>query len=679
MTIKARAYSPSAAHLYFSRLILLIGLILCSFLTDATGQDLIDGYRIDSLKKELERTNIGPRKRISTSLRLVSLYKNSHPDVEGLIESAVGLAEKNQLNFFMARSLRYRARYNMYVNAPRESIKKDIRRIDSLGGVTRNKLIPGWVSQLKANYFLLIEELDSAEVYIDELEQQLVNRNTNIDRSNFQVLKGMYHYSKKEYKLALESYEGAKGLTNNGKAYLFNNIARLYIEIEDGDEALIYTDKSLEQSTLSNSLIPRVESLILKGEAFLLKKDTVQAKPFFIEAENLRSESHVGKNYTGAHHLIEIYKKTDPFKIESIVEDLSSYEFTPHYALMWVEKGRYSISIRDYNNAYLECKHGLDIALKRKKHRYAYQACDCLEEIDNASDQVSSDTDYTQLKIDLQSRIDDEAKLKSLAVSLANYESKKLKELEDRNRENEEEIEKQISQKFIVAGALMFLLLMAGLMYGYSVKKRNRKIREQEASIEKARIEKEALLKEIHHRVKNNLQMVSSLMSLQSRSAESDSARNAINTSKERIRTMAILHQDIYNEDSNLGVKKYIKKLSDELMINHQHAGIDIRLNIEEIELTIDTLIPLGLIVNELISATIQNALPSDDKIIEISLKELPDRLSLILKDSGRTCYEGFDTFGKTLVRVLSTQLEGEVEDISGDDPRIEVSFYEYN
>ena len=166
--------------------------------------------------------------------------------------------------------------------------------------------------------------------------------------------------------------------------------------------------------------------------------------------------------------------------------------------------------------------------------------------------------------------------------------------------------------------SLIFTLLgFAGLVYAYLKSIKNQRlIAEQKHIIETSLVEKDSLLKEIHHRVKNNLQMVSSLLSLQTKNTRSKAAIEALEEGKSRVKAMALIHQKLYqNEDlSVIEMQGYIESLINSVQSVFKKGGhnINITIDAEGVELDIDRAIPFGLILNELVSNSFKYAFPDD-------------------------------------------------------------------
>jgi len=188
--------------------------------------------------------------------------------------------------------------------------------------------------------------------------------------------------------------------------------------------------------------------------------------------------------------------------------------------------------------------------------------------------------------------------------------------------------------------------------------------------IEASLREKEVLLKEIHHRVKNNLAIVSSLLQMQSRRTKDDQANEILRDSHNRIASIALVHETLYSSEdlANIDFAQYITKLTTHLWnsYNTKSQPIEIITQIENVGLDIEVAVPCGLIINELISNALKYAFP-DHRFGEIKIKfyqENEHNLILIIQDNGIGLTENFDsqklkTLGINLVRGLVQQLRG--------------------
>ncbi|GAB3541034.1 hypothetical protein GCM10027443_39780 [Pontibacter brevis] len=191
--------------------------------------------------------------------------------------------------------------------------------------------------------------------------------------------------------------------------------------------------------------------------------------------------------------------------------------------------------------------------------------------------------------------------------------------------------------------------------------------------LERKNREKEMLLQEIHHRVKNNLQIVISMLNLQARHVQDPQAVDVMQAIRSRVRSMSILHERLYQHSDldRIDLEEYFEEICESLYAAYGVSTKRIALSIEmpQIKVNIDSAITLGLIVNELVSNTLKYAFPDGRHgwlRIEL-IKHDEVQYTLIVRDNGRGMPEGFDpllspSFGLKLVTSLSRKLEGNIK-----------------
>lgn len=190
-----------------------------------------------------------------------------------------------------------------------------------------------------------------------------------------------------------------------------------------------------------------------------------------------------------------------------------------------------------------------------------------------------------------------------------------------------------------------------------------------EEQIKQSLREKEVLLAEIHHRVKNNLAVITGLLELQAYNTSSVGARNVLQESQMRINSIALIHEKLYqNEDlSSISFDVYLKELT-EVIVSSMETGdkkIELHIDAPPIHLTINQAIPCGLILNELITNAYKHAFPdTGEGNIYVELRQAEESLLLLVRDDGVGLPDDFDleepkSLGMTLISTLSRQLNG--------------------
>ena len=210
-------------------------------------------------------------------------------------------------------------------------------------------------------------------------------------------------------------------------------------------------------------------------------------------------------------------------------------------------------------------------------------------------------------------------------------------------------------------------------------------IKESEEKLKTSLREKEVLLKEIHHRVKNNMAIVSSLLQLQSQYVKDEDLKRIFSESRNRIAAMALVHEKLYQSKDfiEINLKEYIQTLIDNLFSSYNINKESIRLvtDIDNIHLDIDRLIPCGLILNELITNSLKHAFQErEGGEIRIAFKTDVDKVVFSVSDNGRGLPEGVDfgnpqTLGLKLISSLARQLRGDIKHNGREGLSVEIAF----
>ncbi|QEC52641.1 two-component sensor histidine kinase [Anseongella ginsenosidimutans] len=233
--------------------------------------------------------------------------------------------------------------------------------------------------------------------------------------------------------------------------------------------------------------------------------------------------------------------------------------------------------------------------------------------------------------------------------------------------------EEKTRRNMLILVGLFLLLCLSGFLYRQyrAIGRRNRLLTESNHKINKQSEQLQLLMKELHHRVKNNLQIVSSLLSLQSNHLEDKDAQQAVRIGQQRIEAMSLIHRSLYQRDTpnSVNMREYVKDLVESIIqsFGFDKNRFDLKLEVDTAEVDVDMALPLGLIINEWVTNAFKHAYKDVRRpLLWLSLKQ-DGGIQLEIRDNG----PGMDadswerpagSFGVKLVKVLSRQLKGVCE-----------------
>ena len=256
-------------------------------------------------------------------------------------------------------------------------------------------------------------------------------------------------------------------------------------------------------------------------------------------------------------------------------------------------------------------------------------------------------------------------------------EEKLTKEQQQIDLEKKElELSRGTMRMWLLFGIAAILATVAGflVMKNRDNRRHARLLREKQELTERALREKEILLGEVHHRVKNNLQLVYNMLDLQARSIADEASLKAIRDSRDRVLSMALVHQRLYEQEQVGGVSMpdYIRQLLEGIRQAYSSAEVQLESDVDPLVLDIDTVVPVGLVINELVTNAYKYAFPEGRSgTLRVGLRDEGERVLLTVADDGvgmpAENAEGRGSFGMQLVRSLARQLKAEI-DVSGTD-----------
>jgi two-component sensor histidine kinase len=221
---------------------------------------------------------------------------------------------------------------------------------------------------------------------------------------------------------------------------------------------------------------------------------------------------------------------------------------------------------------------------------------------------------------------------------------------------------------------VILLIILAFVIYRQSRTKQkvNAILLDQNVRISRQKNEKEVLLKEVHHRVKNNLQVVNSLLNIQSAYIDDHRVSSLFTDCRNRIQTMALIHEKLYSssELNNVGLEDYLESLTREIIRSYQlNYNIKLDLSLDVKSFGVSTLIPVGLLLNELFSNSLKHAFIDNKQqgVIKIKISKLKDHeYEMIVGDNGKGIdnldFEKQESLGLELVHTFVRQLDGSIE-----------------
>lgn len=463
-------------------------------------------------------------------------------------------------------------------------------------------------------------------------------------------------------------------------------ISSLYYHIEDVDNALLYAEKLLEVDKDINFYYRKIRDYRWMGMVLIAKKEYVKALKYLSIAHDdskkrgLKEEVLKANLYIAdAHYNLKDFQKAIDVSTESekIIEknDIRGYDIAYMKGICYLELKMNRESLENLNKAVAFLKRNPETKMKNSIR--VYQA---LEKAHREEGQYKEALSYNEQKFQSQVEELEKRKNKEISDALGKYEldkkNKAIKNLSIQKQNETLKAERKQNQLFMTLGAIVLITIVLITVYSKFrsskknatiLREKNNEIAAANEKLEVSLSEKELLLKEIHHRVKNNLQLVISLLSLQSDKFKSKELDEFLESGTGRILSMALIHENLYQTDNVAFIefREYAESLIQSIiasMADEEYVSYTVKA--EDITFDIQRAIPLGLILNELVVNTIKhNYKPGKDLVIDINLKEQGSRYEFTYKDPQSTMTSE-DTkkssFGLELIHLLAAQLDGE-------------------
>ncbi len=649
-----------SVHFRIVRILPLIATVL--FFSSIASTSLAqDQPKIDSLF-QLLRTSRQDTDKVLLLYELSREFFNSDIDrAEKYSNRALFLSERLDFKRGIALSYNnlgiinyYKAIYSVALGYHDRSLElmSEIGDRKGMAGSHNNK---GAVYTQQGEYSLAIEEYLSSIRILESMDDQ-----EGVGKSYNNI--GLVYYLQGNYPQAKDYYNRALDLLRPLKkrdmiSDIMNNMGIIAYEQGKYDESLKYHFESLDGRQDAGNQRGIAASYTNIGDVYAQTKEVEQALEFQRKALEIQEELGDKKGMLSSLQGIA--------KVQSLTGNTDG-------ALDYMEQ---VIAISSEIGA-------------KKELRDAYNEISEIYTRNGDYKQALSYKDrYAELKDTLFSEQTNE-----IATNLeAKFESEnKSKEIEILKRENEiQDLQLGRNRILIISFTIgLVLALISVVLYARTNRERKKALellQRQNENIKKQKEEKEVLLKEIHHRVKNNLQVINSLIRLQCSYTDDQKALDLFDECQNRIISMALIHEKMYeaHDLSNINIKEYINELSQNLLRSYrlnQSINLDIDVKIET--LTLDTLIPLGLLLNELISNSLKHAFSdTDEGTINVTLERNNEGLFVLeVGDDGVGLPSDFSfvnahTLGMELVMTLTSQLDGKVERLEKPGTHFRIEF----
>lgn len=557
-------------------------------------------------------------------------------------------------------------------------------------------------SIINANYERAIRELEQGNSYLNDFKDSVLYLKVNHRIANTYFLNGDYNLalnkflatssfiSESHYNDSLYNFKEIKKL----EAFCYKNVAVVYYVVFAEKKAYYYYKKAAEIfSDLEEMGMLKYCYYSIAG-CYLEQNDLYYANKYIQKGKDISNE-FVNEIEIGDFNLTEAYYYLKSDELDSV-----EYHIKKSKDVYRKYNDEYGLAVADIYLA--------ELLMKQKKYHKAQKILESSYKYlkDKDDNRISLKTQkllslvYSKNNRHIESRnlIIDAIETQDLILKNAElFFSYEIESKIDHNRkqyidsinqisnnyrinEFKKEIEnKSIFNNYLLLTLLFFILVIATLVF---LLKRNKKVN---IALNESLADNQVLFQEVHHRVKNNFQIISSLLSLQTMNSIDDNAKKLLQESQQRILSMAFVHELLYknNKIDEIDAKEYIKELSRSIISTFRMEDKNIIMNIEaeDHHLNLEQAIPVGLILNEAITNSVKYAFKDRSRgLITVKMENIDDEsVRLTVSDNG----SGFNldsaiennSLGLELIEVLTDQINGEYNIESEKGTKIEVTF----
>ncbi len=464
---------------------------------------------------------------------------------------------------------------------------------------------------------------------------------------------------------------GTERKPNRELVMVLRNIAFTYQQLAVYDSTLIYFSLS-DKIARRSGIIPH---LIDHGNAFRVAGNPDSAIFYYQLAVKETALRGTRIHYHWAHQMMSdaYYDKEqyDPALQFALVSLNVNKEMNNRYSVVGdlIRVARINFLIGHIDEAHKAIIEGLDLSRRIKSHAHTSTLLKLMSQVADAKGLYRQAYEYQQRYELLSDSIaSGESDLTLAELQIAYEVNKTTVEIAQLNAANKVQEAQLRNRNVMIISGIVGLVLTTALAIvaylGYQNKQKTNK------TLQQSNREKDLLLGEIHHRVKNNLQVISSILNLQSRKLSDLGAKDAILDGRNRVKAMALIHQQLYQSDrfASIQVEDYLKILINTISesFGYQPGEYALDYRVDNIELDVDSAIHIGLIVNEVVANVFKHAFhPGAGNTMMLRLEEKDNMIRIEIADngSGKVKLEEDKSggFGMYLVENLVNDMDGEI------------------
>ncbi|GAB3786298.1 hypothetical protein GCM10028818_49460 [Spirosoma horti] len=560
-----------------------------------------------------------------------------------------------------------------------QSLKNQEKEINALQEIAITDLYEGKIALAETELLNVVSRYKS--IHYSKLHYTY-NLLANVGRVKGEFNKGLLYSI-----LCVESMNKTKDTLS--AASFYGDLAQMYIEVGNYKKGIEWYKKSLEkwkQERLPNFALYHAGGVISQDlikqkkprEALQLITNLVREIP----TNTFIQKACVAQNLAYCYDALKNYSLAEKYYLETLSWYARNNMNSEASQQAQKDIGAFYLKHNEFAKAGSHLREALRFSPQENALSTLKDIHFMLFKVDSAIGNYIPAITHFRLHKALNDSIFNEAKSKQIASLQIQYDTHKKEQdialLTKQSKLQQSELKRgETTRNAIIAGSLLLACLLGVSYNRYQLKQRSHRllqaqqeeINQKNQSLSHLLDEKEWMLREIHHRVKNNLQIITSMLNAQSGFLHDSTASTAIRESQNRVHAMAIIHQKLYQSDnlSQVDMQEYIHEIVEHLIESFdQQVHVQERLTIANIQLDVNLATPLGLIINEAVTNSLKYAFPHQRSgSIAVGLNKIDSHAYLLtIADDGVGLPAGFviersNTLGLTMIQGLSKQING--------------------